>query len=182
MWTQYLLLFYLIFCHLAAISHGTAFILWLINERRTVIKYKSYIFGWSFWGAISAGGFALLASVISALSVSPQQTSKQCKGVAAKNTRQHCSENYHSVPMKHVRTQNYTMDNHHSFTARKSQDYRTRVQNPVNHYGITMDTLRTQNQGDYQEIPSCMEKNCSSRESVAAPVEKTNLNTYHTIV
>ena len=147
-----------------------------------MIKYKSYTFGWSFWAAISAGGFALLASVISALSVSPRQTTKEYKGVAAKNTRQHCSENYHSVPMKHVRTKNHTMDNHHSYTARKSQDYRTRVQNPVNHYEVTMDTVRTQNPGDYHGIPSCMDKINSSRESIVTPIEKTNLNTYHTIV
>ena len=74
------------------------------------------------------------------------------------------------------------MDNHHSFTARISQDYRTRVQNPVNHYGVTMDTVRTQNPGDYSGIPSCMDKTNSSRESIVTPVEKTNLNTYHTIV
>ena len=147
-----------------------------------MIKYKSYTFGWSFCAAISAGGIALLASVISALSVSPQQTSKQYKGVAAKNMRQHCSENYHSVPMKPITTQIQTMDNYHSFTARKSQDYTARVQNPGNHFEVTMDTVRTQNPGDYHGIPSCMDKTCILRESIAAPIEKTNLNTYHTIV
>ena len=45
-----------------------------------------------------------------------------------------------------------------------------------------MDTLRTQNQGDYRGIPSCMDKENSSRESIVTPIEKTNLNTYHTIV
>ncbi len=147
-----------------------------------MIKYKSYTFGWSFWAAISAGGFALVASVISALSVSPQQTSKQYKGVAAKNMRYHCSENYHSVLMKHIKRQNHTMDNFHFLKISNSQDYRTTTQNPVNHYGVTMDTVRTQNPGDYRGIPSCMEMTCSSRESIAVPIEKTNLNSYHTIV
>ena len=86
------------------------------------------------------------------------------------------------MPLKHITTQNHTMDNHHAFRTNKLPENRTRVQNPVNHYEVTMDTVRTQNPGDYRGIPSCMDKINSSRESIVTPIEKTNLNTYHTIV